>query len=711
MVYNSKTYGYIDKSNPDFRVVEITDKAIYIISLSDKKIEVPQMIYKNELEELIETGKVIQIKDSRKLEKFSLTPTIEQIKERDKKWSVIKDVWKDTNLRNKFLSKSERKEIYELLQSKLHISLSTSQRLMTQFLKDGMTANSLLDATTIRKRGPQKKGKKTGPINFKSNKRITEDDKTNIHEAYKKYVIGKGYSNQTALDLMIDEKYSYTIIEDEKEIRKPIDPDNLITKRQFEYWSRSIRDKNKENIAKFGVNKVHNDMSLSFGSHRSNVRGPGSVFQIDLTYLGISLISEIDGESIVSHPVLYSCIDVFSGMLVSFILAFGHESLETTKMCLLNMVTDKVDYCNRFGVKINEDQWPAHHFPSVILADNGRVKVENIYEISNNFDVDFSFSKSYSGRDKALIENSHGVFKRFLKEFFPCYDQKGPKERGKQNPKLEASLTYSQIMEILLDCVIAFNRRPLKNYPVTIEMQKDKIAITPISLWSWGIENDLSELREVDYEEFKLLENLMLPYVNGRTRVLRQNGIQFNNAHYVSNNPEIKNLFLNNLGKKVPVRFDPFDSTYIWFDFENTVYKLELSEEDKQYRGLSQEELAQLKTRHYDEQLQAERLADEDRLNLKRKTIDLINSSKKNLRRSDQSKSQLLTGIKENTKREAEYQRVKEKSTENSHFIKIEGQSSTPTNLKELRKKVLEENRRKIKNARSHQSRCSIPKS
>lgn len=710
MVSNNKTYRYVDKSKPDFRVLHITEDSIYTITLTDVRIEVPKKENRKLIEELFNVGEIIQIEDTRKLNCMLAQLNKSQEEKRNKRWKVIGEIWKNQELRDKFLISNSRKLIYEKVQRELSISFDQARRLLTQFLKNGMIKNALIDKSGLVKRGKQKKGEKTGPTNYKNTKRINDEDIENIQEAYTKYVRGKGYSFQTALDLMNKEKYSYKVIENGKEKYKLINPDQEITLRQFRYWSEPIRNRKKENVAKYGEMKVHNDLSLSFGSHRSKIRGPGSVYQLDATYLGINLISEIDEESIVSHPLLYSCIDVFSGMLVGVIVAFESESLRTTKLCLLNLLEDKVDYCNRFGLHISESDWPSHHLPSTILADNGKMKVSNVYEINTNFNVDFSFTKAYSGRDKSLIERSHGSFKRFLSEFFPCYDDKGPKERGKRDPKLDACLTYSELMELLLEFVISFNRRPIRDYPVLEEMQKDKIALTPLSIWHWGIKNGLSELNELSHDEKELLENLLLPRANNGGRKLRRTGIQFNNAHYISYESEVIDLFYNNIGRTVPVRYDPYDCSYIWFDINGKTYQLELSEDDKQYRGLSQEEMKKLKSRKYDLQIDAEKQAQEDRMNLKARTIQKLNQAERSKRKTVRPKSESLKRIKENNKREAEYLRSKEMNPEEDLILKKDEKEITPLNQKELRKKVIERNRNR-KNARRNKSQSSLPES
>ena len=47
-------------------------------------------------------------------------------------------------------------------------------------------------------------------------------------------------------------------------------------------------------------------------------------------------------------------------------------------MCLVNAAENKVDFCNRYGITITEDQWPSRGLPKGIVVDKGSEFINGI---------------------------------------------------------------------------------------------------------------------------------------------------------------------------------------------------------------------------------------------------------------------------------------------------------------------------------------------
>jgi hypothetical protein len=159
----------------------------------------------------------------------------------------------------------------------------------------------------------------------------------------------------------------------------------LPTMDQFDYWHDHVRNDEKEVRARLGDTQFELKYRHMLGDPRTMALAPGSICQIDATILNLYLVSAMDRTRIIGRPVLYNCIDLFSGAMMGFVVLLEGPSWVGAMLALDNVSCDKVVFCAELGIEITDDEWPCKGLPTGILADRGEFEGYNADTLVNSF--------------------------------------------------------------------------------------------------------------------------------------------------------------------------------------------------------------------------------------------------------------------------------------------------------------------------------------
>ena len=67
------------------------------------------------------------------------------------------------------------------------------------------------------------------------------------------------------------------------------------------------------------------------------------------------------------------------------------------------------------------------------------------------------------------------------------------KERGERDYRLDATLNLKEFTQILINCVLHYNRHHRQPDRLTQAMMNDGVEPTPNGIWNWACDNDLIE--------------------------------------------------------------------------------------------------------------------------------------------------------------------------------------------------------------------------
>lgn len=501
-----------------------------------------------------------------------------------------------------YLELSGRKQynfITELVETTGY-SRVTVLKVIRQYLQSGMQECSLLDNRFY--------GKMPEKLNFKlkpghptvygkfRGKIIDENDEKNFINAIAMKTRSNGSSRgvtwKDAYIYMLSNNYQITIKNKDGSITRALLPDDQIpTFKQFYYYAHKNTNKVDIDIAQTSEFEVQNDKRLLSGSAKTNVFGPGDVFEIDACEVDVALVSKNDSNQAIGRPILYLMIDVYTGMIMAVSVALDNNSIVGLTNVIVNLSENKHELCKKYGISLKEDSiWPTGYKPNAFRVDHGSDFIsKQFHRIAEELGIEISTVPIKNGSMKGTVEHT---FRTLQERIGIPLIQKGKIEkRYDSKHHKQAVLNIDDFKKIVLEYVIFHNTNYIPTRPKSKDQIDNDIPSIPYRLWDYYCQT-IKTPRLLPSKE-QLLYTLMIPAKASISA--RQPGITLEGLHYSSTLEKIEMLRYELQGKriKIDIRYDPRDVSKIYYlDRYNTLQTFELNmriPENRSYVGMTWE--------------------------------------------------------------------------------------------------------------------------
>ena len=665
--YNS-VYQFV-ADNERIRILHVDYlQSLVIYVYLEKNFSMPICTTTINLEQQIEDSQLIEISDPYLYIKREKDLSEIQIERRDKHWKIIEKYWDKRKM--ELFSKSTRMKVLKEISENEDIPLVSIRRIFSRFWQRGMSKNSLL--TEYDKSGAKGKEKslkeKSGRRRIYSENEpdgiiITDAVKKQFEVAIKKYWrTGQKKNLREVYRHILADFYSVSVKTKSDEVKIIQGISYIPTYKQFYYWFK----KNEDTVLDIKMRECEKEYQLKHRPLLSNstieAPGPGFRYQIDATIADLYIVSEIERSKIIGRPTIYIVIDVFSRMISGVYVGLESPSWNGAMMALDSMVEDKVEFCKKFNIEINEGDWPCCHLPEVIIADRGEMEGHAVENLINNLNITIENTSPYRGDYKGIVERFFRTVNERIESYLPGAIMKDYRKRGDPDYRFEAKLTLKEISEVIIRCVLLHNIKEIEKYPLTPEMIGEGIKPTPLDLWNWGIANKKGTLRKVDQQRFRLN---ILP--RGKATISR-GCVIFNKLHYGATELLNDSLYQRNKFKKLEIAYDPRNVERIyWLKDDGIQYiTLNLLERSCGFKDMyledvifANKEASSLRQEARKTQLQHEADLDQAMIKISKQAFKETKLSTT----SDISKSKKLKNIKTNRAEEKERNRQEEAFT------------------------------------------------
>lgn len=551
---------------------------------------------------------------------------------------------------NEIFYKGTRNKIIKNAMIRYSVGYSTVKRLLCNYLKSGKNKNSLI---------PNYKN-----CGAKGKERIRKTNTGNLIIDYDmKEIIRRGINKHynTSKKNSIKQCYELTMRDYLK-----VNPNCPIpTLKQFYYWVQKIsRNDGRNKLSQRSGERIYQQNTRPLlGSSLDDGISPGEVYQIDSTVMDIYCVSELNRNFIIGRPILYIVVDVYSRIIVGINLTIEpFNSYIGAMVALTNAFSDKVSYCKKFGIEVNQDDWDTKAIPQKILADRGELISSNTENIISNLGISISNTSSYRGDMKGVVEQLFNNVNKFIKPFCDGIVENGINkiQRGATDYRLKANLTLHEVTQIIIKWVLFHNNSyVMEAYECDGITVKKDIPKIPKLLWDYGIKENKGILRELNDDIVKM--NLF-PH---KEATVTEKGFRLNKLYYVSSN-KIKNGWFQKARikgtYKVKVSYDPNDLSEIYhIEPDGLSYDvLKLVSYQHQYEGIGEVELGII----LEHQKEIYNKTKDEEIKAKMKLYDDIEEIALNARKNQDKvkdrkipKSQRLKNIRENLENERKYYR------------------------------------------------------
>ena len=185
--------------------------------------------------------------------------------------------------------------------------------------------------------------------------------------------------------------------------------------------------------------------------------------------------------------MLCACVDAFSGLCCGYSLSW--ESGTYSLRCLmLNVISDKQEWCKKHGVFIEPQEWDSNKLPGVFVTDMGSEYKGDTFSQVTELGVKIVNLPPFRPELKGMVEKFFDVvqnaYKKHLKGkgvFEPDYQ-----ERGAHDYRKDACLTLREFEQIILHCIVYYNCSRVVDFPFTEEMLADGVKPNASSIFAWG---------------------------------------------------------------------------------------------------------------------------------------------------------------------------------------------------------------------------------
>lgn len=394
--------------------------------------------------------------------------------------------------------------------------------------------------------------------------------------------------------------------------------------------------------------------------------GPGARYEIDATIVDLYLVSILNRFRIVGRPVIYYVKDVFSRMIVGLYVGLENPSWATATIALANAFSDKVKYCQQFGIQIDSSMWPSVGLPAAITADRGELLGRQADVLVNRLGVTLTNTRAYLGSDKGVVERAFKETHAKIKPYAQgVVEPLNGKKRIGFRYELDAELTLEAFTKIVIHYVINHNlKHVVEGYDFAADMPAE-LPANPLELWNWGVKNRTGKLRQID-EELTYIN--MLPM--GKATVSNL-GIKFNGMFYTSS--EALRAGLQHRSKSVvrpesvDISYDPRNTNLIYlrpnsrFD---SYWVCLLSDRSRRYRDMTFAEAKLVLGQARKTEAVYKQQEDFDAPDLQQEIMQIVKDErdKQSKSVSELSKTKRLKGIRDNRQAERDYERQKDRN-------------------------------------------------
>lgn len=489
----------------------------------------------------------------------------------------------------------------------LGIQRDAAWRAIRRFLQSGLDMAAIVDGRSLRsgKRNPYKYSKKTGHPTMNALGKgvpLTDEIRTYFDEAIKDFLIGRAKTKKDAYMTMI-EKHFINEEETPTGIRVSVLPDNLRpTLKQFLNYTRVRVPQEEIDKAKTSAREQRNNKRLLLSDNLQGVMGPGDLWEVDECEIDLSLVSVENPSVTVGRPIVYVMIDVYTRMIVAYSVAFDNNSVLGITNCFLNLLDDKQELCNRFGIQIGANEWPSKILPLRLRSDYGAEYISHAMDtICCKLGVAQELVSPATGSLKGQVEQ---VFHQIHAAQNSLLEGKGLIEkRHDSNHHQEAALNIQEFEAVLLTYIVGHNRKYMEKYPLTKDMRQQNVEPRPIDLWKYGV--SLNGSPRPITNEVMFRHSLLLPVKASVGRA----GITFKGLFYINLQDEalLRDMYLASTHGKKKLEsacIDPRNISHLYYIREGKLMTASLNYKKtgmKEYEGMTLSEYNALHNKKKDD--------------------------------------------------------------------------------------------------------------
>ncbi|MBU0918053.1 hypothetical protein [Aquabacterium parvum] len=315
------------------------------------------------------------------------------------------------------------------------------------------------------------------------------DEFARVHFAlgWKKYKV-RGVSVRTAFHRTLETWFVKSVSWDGSGAKVTLQPEALkYNVSQFEYWGRRSDEALSAIAIRRGETPERRIYLRRQGKAKDRYLAVNGEAFLDSTSCDQTLVSGASRLKVISSPWRTDVQGAATDYIFGHHVGFESPSQTTALMAILHAAEDKVEYCARFGIKIQSRDWLPMTFRQFVM-DNGEGKGELAMRTLEQMGIGASFGAAYDAINKAALESNHARTQAHVDHLMPGSTMGRRAERGEPCRASLARLNFFEYMPRLIRHVLFHNNEEVITLP-TIEMRRDGVEPTRRGVVEWMLAN------------------------------------------------------------------------------------------------------------------------------------------------------------------------------------------------------------------------------
>jgi len=272
--------------------------------------------------------------------------------------------------------------------------------------------------------------------------------------------------------------------------------------KQFEYWG----TRSAEAPSAMAINRGETPAKRAYQRRQGKIKDRhltvnGEAF-LDSTSCDQTLVSCASRLKVLSSPWRTEVQGAATDYIFGHHVGFESPSQTTALMAILHAAEDKVEYCARFGIKIQSRDWLPMTFRQIVM-DNGEGKGELVMRALEEMEAGASFGAVYDSINKGPLESHHASTQAHVDHRMPGSTMGRRKERGEPDRASLARLHFFEYMPQLIQRALFHNNKEIITLP-TIEMRRDGVEPTRRGVVEWMLANGYTTSAPTDLQALRI---------------------------------------------------------------------------------------------------------------------------------------------------------------------------------------------------------------
>ena len=434
----------------------------------------------------------------------------------------------------------------------------------------------------------------------------TQEDIKRIKKFIKKYLSKVSDHKYTSLHSEFCQRlcYSWTVVYGHKE--RYLDFRKYISIDQFIHHFEKHVDWKKWAELKTSVKAVQNNQDITRGKAQENSIGPSDTYEIDATTLNIYVVSRIysrgeyTDKEVIGRPYLYFVVDTFSGVIVGYCITF-QRGVSAVKKALYNAFTNKADFCARYGIQIDEEDWPCQHVCVRLFCDRGGEYTTTLYDDMLAADLKLetiTFATSYLSKRKGTVEVNFDSQDKILFQRLDGSVKPNP-AKDAVHPSNFAIHDIDSLNRLIIESILSFNRQRMNHTRLQSFDVFEGVKPTPLALWNKHISKRMAGGNR---RPKKLVMYAMLEQEEAKVSLdgifILSSELLYRTSHKGFQEWQQEIGFRGQAKPSIKVRVNKNDPRYAWYlskQFGTEVIEFTLASHDERFEDLTAEEIKQQK--------------------------------------------------------------------------------------------------------------------